>query len=424
MEIVITENQYNRIILTEATETKRLYADKILEFYIYNYDSEKGAFVPEHRDLPYFMGRIQNLTDKPIIFTFNKSNSSGLNRITFGNDKELNGNNLSTLNLGSVIQPFDSALFSFQFAETKKDFFVQNFGVFYTQPPSQPIYKTINIPIYIESWENQCKLAVNQTHLNSAIAWWKNWLKSKSTQQRFANTFGYGLEYVQQIFFQYGKILDQIKMEYTFDKTKDNAGWVRPLLKSGYNIAIVINCAWAMKYSESEKVNLLIHEIQHVLSSYHRFEHPLKDNFFKDFFNFYKDFFTGVLKSEPEGTEFKLDRNSTEYKTLYKFLTSQGFKDNTIYPLLHSYFWRLRNDEEHLKTPNEIRSSLAELRRVLKLNPNQKITKELLINKAEESAVNMFISQWLFSKKPLSEFLNYYNSLAMGKTNTTDRNLA
>jgi hypothetical protein len=67
---------------------------------------------------------------------------------------------------------------------------------------------------------------------------------------------------------------------------------------------------------------------------------------------------------------------------------------------------------------------LAELRRVLKLNSNQKITKELLINNALNDTVDMFIHQWLFSGQPLSEFLNYYNSLAMGKPNDTDRNLA
>lgn len=269
-----------------------------------------------------------------------------------------------------------------------------------------------------------CKSKYSSYLLKKATDWWKNWLKSKSTQQRFANTFGYGLGYVEQIFFQYGKILDQIKMEYVFDKTMPNAGWVRPVLKSGYNIPIIINCPAAMNLSNLERETFLIHEIQHVLSSYHRFEHPLKDNFVKDFFNFYKDLLTRGSKSEPEGTEFKLDRNSTSYKTLYKFLTSQGFKNNTIDPLLYTYFWRIRYDEEHLKERNEIRSSLAELRRVLKLNPNQKITKELLINNALEDGVEIFIHQWLFSRQPLSEFLNYYNSLAMGTSNTTDKNLA
>jgi hypothetical protein len=271
---------------------------------------------------------------------------------------------------------------------------------------------------------NACKSKYNSNLLKKATDWWKNWLKSKSTQQRFADTFGYGLGYVEQIFFQYVKILDQIKMEYVIDKTRFNPGWVSPKLKSGYNIPIVINCPTAMELSKTETETFLIHEIQHVLSSYHRFEHPLKDNFFKDFFNFYKDLFTGMLKSEPEDKKFKLDRNSTSYKTLYKFLTSQGFKDDTIDPLLYTYFWRLRYDEDHLKKRNEIRSSLAELRRGLKLNPNQKITKELLINNALNDTVDMFIHQWLFSGQPLSEFLNYYNSLAMGKPNDTDRNLA
>ena len=253
---------------------------------------------------------------------------------------------------------------------------------------------------------------------------WKNWLKSKSTQQRFADTFGYSLGYVQPIFLEYEKILFQIKLKHVIDNTRPNAGWVRPGFKSGYDIPININCPVAMKLSKTDMENFLIHEIQHVLSSYHKFEHPLKDNFFKDFFNFYKDLLTGMLKSEPEDKEFKFDRNSESYKTWYKFMTSQGFKDDTIDDIIYTYFWRIRHDEEHLKKPNEIRSSLAEVRRSLKLNPNQKITKELLINNTLEDGVDIFINQWMYSGKPLSEFLNYYNSLAMGTPNTTDRNLA
>jgi hypothetical protein len=427
MEIVITESQYNRVVLNEqsknnSTQDKVLYSDNNIVIKAFGVDSKSGGYILPKSEADISISN-KNATS-PIIVNIEKSSPI----FEFFDGKKKYSSQIRPKFTDIIIVGLNQSI-----GEGR---FTGNLTFAYVIPGKAPVVKSINIPFVREGTvksaeiksQNEifynCKSKYNSDLLKKATDWWKNWLKSKSTQQRFADTFGYGLGYVEQIFFQYVKILDQIKMEYVIDKTRSNAGWVSPKLKSGYNIPIIINCPAAMELSKTETDTFLIHEIQHVLSSYHRFEHPLKDNFFKDFFNFYKDLFTGMLKSEPEDKEFKLDRNSTSYKTLYKFLTSQGFKDDTIDPLLYTYFWRLRYDEDHLKKRNEIRSSLAELRRGLKLNPNQKITKELLINNALNDTVDMFIHQWLFSGQPLSEFLNYYNSLAMGNPNTTDKNLA
>lgn len=422
MNILIKESQYNRVVLNEQSEEKVLYSDNNIEIKASGMDPKSGAYM-----LPKLSGEIwiyNKNNVSPIIVNIEKSSPIFE---SFDGEKKYS-KQIKSQYVDVITLDFNQSI-----GEGK---FMGNLTFVYTIPGKAPVLKSINIPFVrvgtVKGGEikNQneiyynCKSIYNSTLLKSDTDWWRNWLKSKSTQQRFANTFGYGLEYVEQIFFQYEKILSQIKMEYVIDKTKPNPGWVRPLLKSGYDVPITINCHVALKLPKSEMENFMIHEIQHVLSSYHRFEHPLQDNFLKDFFNFYKDLLTGSLQSKPKDTEFTVDKNSDTYKALYKFLASQGFKDITIYELIYMYLWRLRYDEEHLKKSTEILSSLAELRRSLKLNPNQKITKELLINNAMVDAVIAFINQWLYSKKPLSEFLNYYNSLAMGKPNPTDRNLA
>ena len=423
MNILVTESQYNRVVLNEQTTHKVLFSDNNIEISAYGLDDNKsGAFI-----LPKPHGIITIINKNnasPIIVNIEKSSPIFQ---SFDGQKKYS----------KQIPPQKNNSFKVEFNQSiGEGNFTGNLTFVYIVPGKAPVLKSINIPFVRKGTvkgdeikkQNEtyyyCKSNYNSDLLKSATDWWRNWLLSKSTQQRFANTFGYNLRSVEKIFIEYLKILNQIKFEYVIDNTKSNAGWVRPLWKSGFDTPIIINCGPANEYPKSERLNFIIHEIQHLLSAYHRFEHPSQDNFFKDFFDFYKDLVSGVFQSEPEDTKFELDKNSDTYKKLYQFLTSQGFKDNTIERIIYLYLWRLRYDEHHLKDLNEIRSSLAELRKTLNLNPNQKITKELLINNAREDAVTMFINQWLFSGKPLSEFLNYYNSLAMGKPNTTDRNLA
>jgi len=409
MKIRLTESQISRVILNESTSSKVLHSDNILELYVMDYDTKKGSFVPSNKDVDtQIFGGIQNKTDKPIIFTFNKSNSSGLSRIGLGYDKIIEGNNLSTLNLGIVIQPYDIASFTFTIDSTKKDFFVQNFGVFYTQPPSQPIYKTINIPIYSESWKSSCKLVINQTHLNSAIAWWKKWLNNSTTKDKFSKSFKYDKSTVEKHFVEYNKILSQIKFEYTYSN-KPNGGWVMTAFKKGYNIPVIINCRIANKYRNEDSISFFIHEIQHILDSYHRF-YPYD-------YNDYKHVYDKIMAD----IGFTKEINST---SLVKYLISVGFGPEQSKEVIRHYSWRLTVDEIHLKNPNEVMSSLTEIRRSLNLTPNQKITKEMLIANTDNSEVLIFIHQWLYSKKTLNDFLNFSNSIAMGKPNTTNTNLA
>jgi hypothetical protein len=266
-----------------------------------------------------------------------------------------------------------------------------------------------------------CKKINNDGILKSAVDWWKTWLNNKATKDRFAKLFKYDKNKVERYFTEYNKILDQIKMKYVFSD-KPNGGWVSYtkgvyLLSNAKDIPITINCTIASGYSTQDARSLMIHEIQHILEIYHKF-HPYSDD--RDIFTFYKNLFSNVV-NDPKPSQ-KVDEPGIK-----KLLINSGIKNNSKYQLdniIYSYKWRLENDVEHLEDPNELMSSLSELRRTLNLRPDQKITIEMLNNNSQNDEVVMFLNQWLYSKKTLFDFLNHNNSIAMVKTNTTDRNLA
>jgi hypothetical protein len=146
---------------------------------------------------------------------------------------------------------------------------------------------------------------------------------------------------------------------------------------------------------------LLIHEIQHILDDYHKF-HP------------YDDMDLDTIIGQPK----------VNWDVLKKNLRSVGFNDTAVQFIVMSYSFRLKNSIKHLKHPNEIMSTLSEVRSTLKLDPSQKITKEMIIKNYRKDDIMLFVCQWLHSGKTFDNFLNFSNSIAMGKPNTTDRNLA
>jgi hypothetical protein len=263
----------------------------------------------------------------------------------------------------------------------------------------------------------RCKKINSDDILKSAVNWWKTWLNDKATKDRFANLFKYDKNKVEKYFVEYNKILDQIKIKYVFSD-KSAGAWVS-YTQGAYNfgnakgIPVTINCAIASGYSPQYAKSVMIHEIQHILDIYHKF-HPYSDD--RNIFTFYKNLLSNVV-NDPKSSQ-KVDEPG-----LKKLLINSGIKTN-LNDIIYDYKWRLENDVEHLEEPNELMSSLSEVRRELNLRPDQKITIEMLNNNTDNKNVVMFLNQWLHSKKTLFDFLNYNNSIAMGKPNTTDRNLA
>lgn len=414
MNILITESQYNRVVLNEQSEDKVLFSDNNILIVAYGVDPKSGAYI-----LPKKYGKISihnknNIS--PIIVNIEKSSPIFE---YFDGEKKYSKQILSK-QVDFITLDFNQSV--------GEGSFTGNLTFVYTIPGKAPVLKSINIPfVRIGTVEGdeikkqneifyRCKSKYNSDLLKKATDWWRNWLNHPSTKDRFAKSFKYDKSTVEKHFAEYNKILSQIPIEYVI--SDDIAGgWVRPgLFINGYDVPININCRVANDYSENEALSLLIHEIQHILDDYHKF-HPYESNKFDDWV--IKKFLGDDTSGTPE----------TNFQRLKKFLMTQGFDENASSKISDTYLWRLKNDEVHLRNPNEVMSTLSEIRRFFKLKPDQKITKEMIINSVNgktniDSDLRIFLSQWIYSKKTLADFLNFSNSIAMGKPNTTDRNLA
>ena len=250
---------------------------------------------------------------------------------------------------------------------------------------------------------NKCKTDRGYDKLKLAVNLWKNWLNNDATKSKFGKAFNYDNKQVEYQFSKYNKLLDDIKLEYEYDRNFTSSAYVRPsllqktnILEGGYNIPITINCA----IENSDIVSTMTHEIQHILADNHKF-HPYSDNIFK----WYKDnFFTDTSK--------ELSSIKNKKSNLSNFLVNTGFKPDDVNNIIYYYEWRLENDVYHLKNPNEVNSELSEARNALNLKPGQDITLDMLIKNVDNDAIMMFINIWMYSKKSITQFLSQQNSLA------------
>lgn len=416
MNILIKESQYNRVVLSEQSNEIKLYSDNNIEIRALGMDTKSRSYILPK---PYGEIMISNRNyDSPIIFNIEKSSP-----IFESFDKQKK--------YSKRIPPRSGDLVRINFNQSiGEGEFRGNLTFVYTIPGMAPVLKSINIPFVRVGTEKgdeikkqnyiyyKCKTKYNSNLLKSAVDWWRNWLNNPSTKDRFAKSFKYDKRTVEKHFLEYNNILSQIPMEYVISD-RPSGGWVKPgLFINGYDVPININCRVANSYDDNQALSLLIHEIQHILNDYHKF-HPYEFNSFDDWVS--KKFLGDDTSSTPK----------TNVQVLKKFLMTQGFDENASSKISDTYLWQLKNDEIHLRHPNEVMSTLSEIRRYFKLKPDQKITKEMIINKVNgQTDIDIdfdlltFLSQWIYSKKRLSDFLNFSNSIAMGKPNTTDRNLA
>lgn len=393
MKIRLTESQINRVLLNEGEELT-LYKDK-------NFDMEVGGLDKNTKTIVLKPGEdveinlmLRGFVDKPIAFSIIKLSPL----IT----------NLKTINTGKqsgVIRPNGFLDYTFTVPKTKTGTFSAGFTfVYQIVGSSTQITKSINIPFYREGQDERiyaCKSHVNGDLLKEATDWWRTWLNNQTTKNRFAKSFKYDNDTVEKHFAEYNKILSQIEMKYVFSDKRNRAWVVSNVLSNGYDLPITINCSMSIDAERHELILLLIHEIQHVLDDYHKF-HP------------YNDMDLNTIIDGPKINDDVLRKN----------LISVGFNDTEVKHVIFSYSFRLKNSQQHLNHPNEIMSTLSEVRSVLNLTPNQKITKEMIIKKYRNNDIMLFVCQWLHSGKTFDNFLNFSNSIAMGKPNTSDTNLA
>lgn len=255
-----------------------------------------------------------------------------------------------------------------------------------------------------------CKSLYNEYELKIATDWFRKWLNDPITKQKFTKAFNYDTKTVEKHFTNYLEILNQIKLEYTFSNL-NNGAWVRPailqslgLRTGGYDVPITINCRISSDGSKKEVQETLIHEIQHILSFYHKL-HPFRD----DIFNFYSNKFEELVLS---------DVNVPLEKTIEK-LKKEGFSDVGAKKVANHYTWMLKNDYEHLTDGTEKLSALYEVRKYLKLVPGQEITKQMLVENYKYNTICWLLSIWLHSGDRLDEFIKEQNTIAFNTNKKT-----
>ena len=423
MKILLTENQINRIILSESYEPKILYSDKLIEISV-DFDSKIGKVNMGSGD--EFFVTLRSTSNKPIIFTIQKFNPTDtsdthVNGIIFDASKKKYGTKLTSVNMSQILNPYYED--GFRITVSKDGTFNISFTFSYTTTDKnfQPVFKTIRIPVYKQTKEDtlsnqrkkgNCKGKLNQTHLDEAIGWWKKWLNNPTTKAKFGKSFGYDSNTIEKHFTQYNNILSQTKLEYVYATNSKATAYV---LTKDENENVYVNCERVMflDYKYKDAVSTFIHEVQHLLNRYHKF-YPFQDprDDVDNLFTYYSKKIMSTFESPKE----------INPQLLTKKLTDMGFSLEKAAKLVEYYGYVLRSDELHLKNPNEVMSSLSSLRNVLNLNPNQKITKEMLIKNVNLEDVSFFIYQWLYSGKSLNNFLNFSNSIAMNKDD--NRNLA
>lgn len=258
---------------------------------------------------------------------------------------------------------------------------------------------------------NMCKSKFNEGELKKSVSWIKGWLNNPSTKQRFIKSWKYNADKTEKIFSEYNKILDQIKLKYVFSELP-NQGYVRAKPKflkpfglsyEGHGIPVTINCSTDHMVPR----DFFVHEIQHILDDYHEFypyETSLLDNL--------KSLFS---------TQKKDSKSVNTSEILYK-LENEGFDKDSLVDIEQVYLWKLKNDEYHLKSPNENISNMWSLRQFLKLKPNEQITKKMLIDNYEKDEVMNAICEWLYSKMDLQKWLDFRNSIALNQNKQNPNN--
>ena len=251
-----------------------------------------------------------------------------------------------------------------------------------------------------------CKKTFNQQELQKSVDWFKRWLSNPVTKEKFAKSFNYSMKNVEKHFSNYFRILNQLKLEFT-QSNDDNSAWVRQdLLQTlgfkpgGFEVPITINCRLSARVDEKKVQETLIHEIQHILSYYHKL-HPFRD----DIFTFYSNKLEELIVS---------DANVPQEKII-DLLKKEGFKDVGAKKVAEFYTWMLKNDYEHLNNGTEKLSALYEVRKNLRLVPGQEITKQMLIKNYREDSVIWLLSIWLNSGDSLDEFIKEQNSIALNQ---------
>ncbi len=296
--------------------------------------------------------------------------------------------------------------------------------------------------------------------LPQAIKYWRDWLSSPITKQKFKENWGYNqFKNVDPIFEKYLKALSDLKIVYYNKKTSEYGHNAFAYVHSKDPDKIYVNC----DFRDPEPLDTLVHEIQHTLYNIQPLNPEKKiGNLFvdektkrekiTDFFiglndktknNTLTDLFVDVGMSSvnpllPLGKDVlnKIIKEPTKKSSDPKIDYSVVSKTTGIEPHILEWWYNRaieRNqakDGGYICRETEKMSNIMAIRKYFGLRPGQNITYQMIKSEMDKKETHTDV-YWLMlcwaltGFKDINELLNRMNDLAYQETGSDNtRNLA
>lgn len=275
-----------------------------------------------------------------------------------------------------------------------------------------------------------CKTDFRQV-LPKAVNWWKNWLKNPVTFEKLKKNWNMNTYSVRDLLKEYESYLDDIELVYGYDPKSSTLAYVKGTNLFGtqrpqHKNKVYVNCHFQRPIEE--KLNTLIHEIQHLLffiKPFHPKQKISKDLNFKisEPYSFWKRFFSVLgLNSENQSSENSDDilEASAKLNKANKNFLKDGIRPNITKYMLKRYMEIIKDGKvKYIEEPQEILSRLYEVRSALNLKPGENISVPQLVKLINENKQDVF---WLtisiiHSGKTIKEVLDNFNSYVRNNPN-------
>ena len=405
MKIQITESQLLKISLNEAPEKyKTLYEDDaikvITEF--------EGVHVP--------FGETKDVT----VWIYNKS----LKLLVFWVDTNISRTDWGYRGEGPITHtqfPVAKGKYAFiSFKLTARSassggFHRSPFDIIYNPMDGKSVVR-VNISL---GWDNKgyndslkaCKLIYSDEAINNAKSYWLKWLSNDTIVEKYKKIWGYSWEKTESIFKDYIKAVNRVYMDYVIQPNNNTLAYVQSnFLSRFYNstafMPIYVNCAEnKLNYTNTvEKATQnLIHEIQHLLNTIHPWRpgNVTKKTITKKMSLMVMNLVKIMKMKKTTDEQEIIERMVNDgYDVKVAKSTTINYIDNVVKGTIKSY----------VEDPDEIASRIFDLRRVLKLEPNQDIIKNKFIQNIDTTPGWYLTFDYIMSDLSLDEFLNQINT--------------
>jgi hypothetical protein len=246
-----------------------------------------------------------------------------------------------------------------------------------------------------------CKSTYSNQKLLDAINFWKKWLSNPITKEKFKKNWSFKIKNdseINNIFKKYFDALNGLEYYYFYDTKSSSMAFVR----KNEPKKIFINCA--IKGAESESLDTLIHEIQHLLFRIYPLN-PLTQ---------ISKAFNGNQESNFEKIEDNIDKNSKKIG-IDKSILNNIELEKTKFVLGDT-------NPNYACDISEKMSNIMAIRNLFGLNPGQNITLDMLKpyieGKKNHEDVTFLLFCWATKGFPdINIMLSNINQLAMQQSN-------